>query len=246
MMKTPNFKSQNPNKLQAPSSKLQGYIKRHKPKRNQIFSGRLVFGIWSFSGAWWLVLGVSLLASAITKSWSQSVLLSGATVHTVSGETFSPGQVLIENGKIAAVGATVPNRGAQTIDLKGQHLYPGIIAMDTLLGLTEIGAVRATQDSTEAGEFTPDVESWIAVNPDSELIPVTRANGIAYFEPVPQGGLISGQSGLVAVEGWTTEQRTIQKPIALHVFWPSLELDTTPKEKSRAKAKWKSLEDQAK
>src|SRR5439155_18468211 len=67
-----------------------------------------------------------------------------------------------------------------------------------------------------------------------------------YFEPVPLGGIVSGQSGLVAVEGWTTEQRTIQKPIALHVFWPSMELDTTPKEKSRAKAKWKSLDEQAK
>src|SRR5882724_7995863 len=247
MMKTPNFKSQNPNKLQAPSSKLQGYIKRHKPKRNQIFSGRLVFGIWSFSGAWWLVLGVSLLASAITKSWSQSVLLSGATVHTVSGETFSPGQVLIENGKIAAVGATVPNRGAQTIDLKGQHLYPGIIAMDTLLGLTEIGAVRATQDSTEVGEFTPDVESWIAVNPDSELIPVTRANGIAYFEPVPEGGLVSGQSGLVATEGWTSEQRAIKKPIGLHLFWPKMELEASMRERGgrRGGGKAKSVEEQA-
>jgi imidazolonepropionase-like amidohydrolase len=189
-----------------------------------------------------------LLLLSRLDSYSENILLSGATVHTVSGETFSPGEVLIENGKIAAVGATVPNRGAQTIDLKGQHLYPGIIAMDTLLGLTEIGAVRATQDSTEVGEFTPDVESWIAVNPDSELIPVTRANGIAYFEPVPEGGLVSGQSGLVATEGWTSEQRAIKKPIGLHLFWPRMDLDASTRERGGRRGgggKAKSMEEQA-
>ena len=205
------------------------------------------FGTWSFSGAWSLVLGASLLALTITQAASQTLLLSGATVHTVSDETYSPGQVLIQNGKIAAVGATVQGGGAQTIDLKGQHLYPGIIAMDTLLGLTEIGAVRATQDSTEVGEFTPDVESWIAVNPDSELIPVTRANGIAYFEPVPEGGLVSGQSGIVATEGWTSEQRALKKPIGLHLFWPRMELEASMRERGRGRGagKAKSVEEQA-
>lgn len=197
---------------------------------------------------WSLAFGAFILALAITPALSQNLILSGATVHTVSGETFSPGQVLIQNGKIAAVGATVPSGSAQTIDLKGQHLYPGIIAMDTLLGLTEIGAVRATQDSTEVGEFTPDVESWIAVNPDSELIPVTRANGIAYFEPVPEGGLVSGQSGLVATEGWTSEQRAIKKPVALHLFWPRMDLEASGRERGRGRGgsgKGKSVEDQA-
>ena len=115
-----------------------------------------------------------------------------------------------------------------------------------MLGLTEIESVRGTADAEEVGDYRPDVQSWIAVNPDSELIPVTRANGIAYFEPVPLGGIISGQSGLVAVNGWTSEQMTVQKPIGLHLFWPSLQLDTTPKEKLPDKAKFKSLEDQAK
>ena len=181
-----------------------------------------------------------------SKAVAETLLLSGATVHTVSGETVAPGQVLIKDGRIAAVGKTLSSEDAKSIDLTGQHLYPGLIALNTVLGLTEISGVRATQDTTEAGEdFTPDVESWIAVNPDSELIPVTRANGITCFEPVPQGHIISGQSGLLAVAGWTTEQMAIRKPIALHLFWPVMELDTTPREKARDKAKWKSLEDQA-
>ncbi|HYV27077.1 MAG TPA: hypothetical protein VFA77_06065, partial [Candidatus Eisenbacteria bacterium] len=194
-------------------------------------------------------LGLILVLSVF--SWCraalcQNLLLTGATVHTVNGETFAPGDVLIKDEKIAAVGKNVSGEGATTVDLKGLHLYPGMIELNSVLGLIEIGAVRATQDTTEVGEFTPDVESWIAVNPDSELIPVSRANGVAYFEPVPLGGMVSGQSGLMAVEGWTTEQRTVRKPIALHVFWPAMDLDVTPKEKSRAGSKWKALEEQAK
>jgi imidazolonepropionase-like amidohydrolase len=197
------------------------------------------------------LLRLSLAASAIVaaplSAPGEALLLNGATVHTISGETLAPGQVLIRDGKIAAVGKTVPAEGATTIDLVGQHLYPGLIALNTVLGLTEISGVRATQDTTEVGDdFTPDVESWIAVNPDSELIPVTRANGIACFEPVPNGHIVSGQSALVATAGWTTEEMTLKKPLALHLFWPQMELDTTPKEKARDKAKWKSLEDQAK
>jgi len=195
-------------------------------------------GCLSLCGAVWL--------AALTPGVAaESLLLSGAIVHTVAGETLAPGQVLIRGGKIAAVGQTVPADGAAQVDLAGRYLYPGLIALNTALGLTEISAVRATQDSTEVGDdFTPDVESGIAVNPDSELIPVARANGITSFEPVPQGHLISGQSALMAADGWTTEQMTIRNPLALHLFWPSRELDFTPKEKARNRAQWKSLADQ--
>jgi imidazolonepropionase-like amidohydrolase len=176
----------------------------------------------------------------------ETLLLSGATVHTVTGETLSPGDVLIRDGKIAAVDKTIAAEGATRVDLKGQHLYPGLILLDTALGLTEIEAVRATDDTADVGEFTPDVESWISVNPDSELIPVARANGIAYFEAVPAGGIVSGQSGLVAVDGWTNEKMTVKTGIALHLIWPSMELDTAPRRSRRSKTKPKSLEEQAK
>ncbi|HOX59430.1 MAG TPA: amidohydrolase family protein [Candidatus Paceibacterota bacterium] len=201
----------------------------------------------SIAPAFHLLLLAGAISAASLNAAAETLLLTGATVHTISGETFRPGQVLIRNGKIAAVGKTVSADGAGPIDLPGHHLYPGIIALNAVLGLTEISGVRSTQDTTEVGDdFTPDVESWIAVNPDSELIPVTRANGIACFEPVPHGHIISGQSALLAVAGWTTEQMVIRKPIALHLFWPAMELNTTPKDKAQDKARWKSLEDQAK
>ncbi len=205
----------------------------NRAMRNSIF---LSFAVGS------LFLGLTL-----TGVHAESFLLTGAAVHTVSAETLVPGQVLVENGKISAVGKTVAAGRAKVIDLKGQHLYPGLIALNTALGLTEISGVRATLDTTEPGEYTPDVESWIAVNPDSELLPVARANGVAFFEPVPEGGIVTGQSGLMTVEGWTTDQRTIKKPLSLHVFWPAMELTTTPRPRGRfGPGQPKSLEEQAK
>ena len=176
---------------------------------------------------------------------AETILLKDAIVHTITGPTLSPGNVLIENGKILQV-TTNDLTADKTISLEGLHLYPGMIALNTSLGLTEIGGVRSTRDLDEVGQFIPDVRSWMAVNPDSELLPVARANGVTHIEPTPQGGTIAGQSGLIVLDGWTTEQLAWKKPVALHVFWPNMELNTTPKEKSKDKAKWKSLEDQAK
>jgi len=163
--------------------------------------------------------------------------------------------VLVESNRItavynftngSAVHLSVPS-DATFVNLHGQHLYPGLIAANTALGLSEIDAVRATLDTTEVGEgYTPEVESWVAVNPDSEMLPVARANGIAYFEAAPEGKIVAGQSALLSMDGWTWEQMLVKKPAALHIFWPQVSLDTTPKERAADPSKLKSLEDQDK
>jgi len=205
-----------------------------------------VFRVWSSSFSLFLVIAFLFLAPRLP---AQTIFLQNAIVHTISGDTVTNGGVLINADKIIRV---FNAQDAQTIsadtniDLKGAHLYPGLIALDSALGLTEIEAIRATQDTTEVGDYTPDVQSWISVNPDSELIPVARANGITHFEPAPQGGFVAGMSAVMALAGWTTEQMTIKHPAALHVYWPYMGLNTTPKEKFTDKSKFKSLEDQAK
>ncbi|MGA2541940.1 MAG: amidohydrolase family protein [Verrucomicrobiota bacterium] len=158
---------------------------------------------------------------------AETILLKNATVHTVSGQVLSPGDVLLENGKILEVGQ-VTRTADRVVDLKGQHLYPGLIALNTALGLVEIAAVRASSDEADTGQFIPDVRSWIAVNPDSELIPVARANGITIVEPTPGGGgLVAGQSGLIALDGWTSEKMAFKTPDALHVYWPDMNISAT-------------------
>lgn len=151
---------------------------------------------------------------------ADALLLRGATVHTVSGPVLSPGDVLISDGKISAVAKRIDSSEARVLDLSGLHLYPGLISAATELGLVEIAGVRATQDQSEVGQFTPEVEAWVAVNPDSELIPVARANGLTHFNAVPQGGLLAGASGLMATAGWTIEDLAVRRQTGLHLYWP--------------------------
>ncbi|MBA4146887.1 MAG: amidohydrolase family protein [Verrucomicrobia bacterium] len=179
---------------------------------------------------------------------AQRIVLRNVVIHgTQHTNILQPSFVVINDGKIESIG-TLDARAKidQNIDLKGAFLFPGLIALNTALGLSEISGARPTRDIQEVGEYTPDVQSWIAVNPDSDLLPVARANGITYIQPAPKGGMVAGQSGLIALDGWTMEQMAIQKPLALHVYWPSMALNTTPKDKVKDASKWKSLEDQSK
>lgn len=171
-------------------------------------------------------------------------LLKGATVHTVSHGVITNGQVLVVDGKITAVGTDLKAVLHREIDLSGLHLYPGLIAASSPLGLVEIGAVRATRDLSEVGSYTPDVKSWLAVNPDSELIPVARSGGVAFSLAVPSGGVVSGQSGLMQLEGWGMEEMAFAKPVALHVTWPNMRLRLAPKERLNDPKSWKSPADQ--
>lgn len=190
-----------------------------------------------------VLLGFVLACGRISAA---TLLLNNGVIHPVSGPTLSNGSVLSRDGIIVEVGENLSQAADQVINLAGGHVYPGLIAATTIAGLVEIEAVRATRDFAEVGEYTPDVRSWMAVNPDSELLPVARANGVTHIVPIPTGGIVSGQSGVVALDGWTAEEMAVKKPAALNLFWPSMELDTTPKEQFKDKNKWKSLEEQEK
>ncbi len=128
------------------------------------------------------------------------------------------------------------------IDLKGLHLFPGLVSAGTDLGLVEIPGVRASVDDRETGEFTPEVESWLAVNPDSEMIPVARANGITHFAPTPQGKFVTGTSALLAARGWTIEDMLVRRHSAMHLVWPDHSLNIPGPDAPPAA---KSLDEQA-
>ncbi len=178
-------------------------------------------------GAFALVGGVASAFNVPAEMPEGPLVLSAAEVHTVSGEVLRPGQVRIEDGRIVAVGEKLEMSGASLVDLGPLHLYPGLIAADTTIGLAEIESVRATVDSAEVGAFNPNVRAEVAFNPDSEQIPVTRANGILSVLSVPQpgrGGVISGTSALMSMDGWTWEDMQIMTPVGLHLFWPDVVL----------------------
>jgi imidazolonepropionase-like amidohydrolase len=154
------------------------------------------------------------------------ILLRGGDVYTVSGDVIRGGWVLLEKGRIAGVGAKddlpkLPENG-KSIDVAGKRVYPSLIAVGNELGLLEIPSVRATRDAAEVGQINPNVRAEVAVNPDSELIPVTRTNGVLLNLTVPSGGLITGTSALMQLDGWTWEDMTVRAPVAMHIAWPRM------------------------
>ena len=157
---------------------------------------------------------------------ARAIALKGATIHPVSGPDIASGTIVFENGKITALGPDVAiPAGAEVIDVTGKHIYPGLISANSVLGLIEIGAVRATVDVAESGAINPNVRAITSINPDSELIPVARGNGILSALSVPEGGLISGQSAVLRMEGWTPEEMTVLSPAAMHLRWPEMTID---------------------
>lgn len=182
-----------------------------------------------------LCLGLSLITSS---AWASDnvpaarqklpMLLKGATVHTISGGNLPNASVLVEQGKIRAIyqQGEAMNLPAQTkvVELSGKHLYPGMIAANTVMGLAEVQSVRATLDYAEAGAINSNARAIVAVNPDSELIPAARVNGVLSTLTVPASptGLINGTSSLIQLDGWTWEDMTVRADLGLHISLPVL------------------------
>ncbi len=162
--------------------------------------------------------------------------LTHAKIFTLAGNTIEDGTIILRDGKIAAVGVTVDvPAGAQVIDAKGLQVYPGIFDSITQMGLREIGAVSATVDSTETGNYNPDVVAATAVSPSSEHIPVTRAAGITEVLAVPGSGgfdsggssnVIGGQASAIHLSGWAIDEMLIKKSAAMVLHWPEIETQT--------------------
>ncbi len=170
-----------------------------------------------------LLTGALLLAghTPLTAQAERVVLIQGATVVPVVGAQVPGGDVLLRGERIEAVGRglAVPP-GATVIDGRGLFLYPGLINSGTQLGLQEIGSVPGGNDTRELGTFNPHNVILSAVNPHSELIPVTRVNGITTAMTAADGGLISGMAALIDLAGWTSDEMAVVPHLAMSVNYP--------------------------
>jgi imidazolonepropionase-like amidohydrolase len=128
----------------------------------------------------------------------EKVYLTHATVHIGNGTVLSDATVGFDSGKIVLVQQSPTFKTDETmgkvIDCTGKHIYPGLIALNTYLGLSEVESVRATNDMAEQGAFNPNARTIIAYNAESKVIPTVRSNGILYTQICPQGNRISGTS----------------------------------------------------
>ena len=177
---------------------------------------------------------VMATALALSASDKDSLFIRGVDVYPVKGEEAKGVSVLVQDGKIADIGAKlVAPKGIKVVDGKGLRLYPGMIDSNTELGLSEISAERVTVDTGELGEFMPQLKALSAVNPESEHFGVVRANGITSVMTFPAAGgrggrggggaqYISGQAALIHMDGWTWEDMEINRSAAVHLLFPSI------------------------
>lgn len=148
----------------------------------------------------------------------------GARVVTVSGAVIENGTVVIQNGKIAAVGTgvSIPS-GAEKIDGKGLSVYPGMIDSATGLGLAEIGqGANATMDIAETGTNNANAKAITGINPHSSHVNVTRVNGVTTVMSAPTGGMIAGQSAIINLNGSTQAEMAIVPTAALAINFPRI------------------------
>ena len=164
------------------------------------------------------------------------ILLKGGILHTVSGDILEEYDILFAEGKIVTIDMQIqPSPETDVYEIYGKHVVPGFIAAYTRIGLTEISAVKQTNDHSEIGEINPNVRANVAYNPDSDLIPVTRSNGVLIVNSTPSSGRIPGQSSIMELDGWTWEDATIKHPAALNINWPSMYIDYSDKKNNEKK-----------
>jgi imidazolonepropionase-like amidohydrolase len=191
------------------------------------------------------------LACAIASSaFAQSVIINNpgkkpmvairnATIVPVTSPAIPNGSIVFNNGLITAVGANVAiPANATVIDGTGLFVYPGLIDSGSHVGLEEISAVPGTVDTAELGDINPNARAEIAVNPHSNIIPVTRVNGITSVVTEPEGGIISGSSAMIQLAGWTPQEMTLKAPLAMHIHFPRLRssaFDEVPQDEEAAR-----------
>lgn len=163
----------------------------------------------------------------------------GATIHPVSGPDIPNGTLVVRDGKIVSVGPGAAAGDGPVIDAAGKHVYPSLFPPMTVLGLVEISAVRATVDTTETGQINSDARASVAVNFDSETLPVARSGGVLLAGVTPLGGIISGSVAAMKMQGWTREDAALRDPAAITVVWPDLSIDRSPTARRSVKAQQK-------
>jgi imidazolonepropionase-like amidohydrolase len=185
-------------------------------------------------GLWSLVVGCAVMAPALAafsqetpKSKTKSiadcstcpVALKGGKLLTITHGVIENGVVIMQNGKITAVGSasTAIPKDARVIDATGMTIYPGLIDSETNLGLVEISGEITTKDTGEPSEeIVPQLHVYDAFHAESELIPVSRLNGITNAVVAPDNSdTLPGQDAFIQLEGKDADEMLLVRDLAL-------------------------------
>lgn len=165
---------------------------------------------------------VVLFAAISLAAFAQDhpIALKGGKLLTVTHGTIDTGVVVLQGGKIIAVGAAgsvnIP-ANAQVVDTTGMTIYPGLIDSETHLGLTEISGEEMTNDLVElSDEIMPHMHVYDAFHAESALIPVARLNGITNAIVAPDSDdTLPGQDSFIQLAGASATEMLLIRDIAM-------------------------------
>jgi len=161
---------------------------------------------------------IALALSLASVASAQTVAITGARVHPVSGPVIENGTVIFENGRITQIAAGLPcPAGAQCIEARGRWVTPGIFNSLSTLGVNEVGQVQETQDSRAGGDrgVAASFESWLGINPLSPHLQVTRNDGVVIAGVIPGGNFVSGQAAVVDLSNGALSDMLLRAPAAM-------------------------------
>ncbi len=155
----------------------------------------------------------------------KTIVLTGGIAHIGNGQVMENAAIGIENGKITFVkpmgSVKLNSQESDIIDITGKHVYPGFINPNNTLGLSEIDAVRATNDYAETGAYNPEVRALTSFNTDSRVSTTVRSNGVLITQATPRSGRISGTSSILYLDGWNWEDAVLKADDGIHINWPN-------------------------
>jgi imidazolonepropionase-like amidohydrolase len=151
-----------------------------------------------------------------------ALVYTGATIHVGNGKVIANGTLICQGGKITYVGEGIAAAGKNGIvkNVQGKHLYPGLIALNNIAGLSEIDQAKPTHDFAETGFLNPHIRSAPAYNCDSKILPTLTYNGILFTQPTPQGAGVTGTSSLMSTGCRNWPDAAVKTDAAMHLHWP--------------------------
>ncbi|WP_436493532.1 amidohydrolase [Actinokineospora sp. HUAS TT18] len=148
------------------------------------------------------------------------IAVTGGYVVPIDGSPIEGGTVLIDGGKIVAVGAAedveVPDE-AEIVDAAGSWVLPGFVEAHAHVGIHEEGEGWAGQDTNEMTDpVTAKVRAIDAINPDDEGFRDALAGGVTTLVVKPgSGNVIGGHTVAVKAWGRTVDEMLLRDPVSM-------------------------------
>lgn len=172
------------------------------------------------------ILTIIVILITLNTMAQKPILFIGGIAHIGNGKVIENSAISIKEGSFDIVADANliridPTAFDTIIKIYGKHIYPSFIVPNTTLGITEIDAVRASRDFNEIGGVNPNIRSLIAYNSDSKITKTIRTNGVLIAQVTPRGGLVSGQSSIMLLEGNNWEDAALKVDDGIHINWPN-------------------------